>query len=422
MYITSLRPYAIKRLEELTSADILVGIPCYNNERTIEHVIQMTTHGLDRYFKGAKSVIFISDGGSTDDSREVAKEFQIKPWQEKLITIYRGPAGKGSALRSIFEAAVRLDVKACVVVDSDLRSITSDWVEWLVAPILEHGYQFVAPIYQRHKYDGTITNNIVYNLIRALYGKRIRQAIGGDFAFSHDVAAHYISRPVWDTDVARFGIDVWMTTEAITQGFKICQANLGVKIHDAKDPAAHLGPMFRQVVWTIFHLMEEHEAYWMGISGSEPVETFGQVEHIDPEPVPVNLEALVKKFQVGYAQFSPFWKSVFKPETFDMMTKAASLPVDDFRIPLLGWVHILYELAVAFHYWPMYQRQLLDVMSPLYMARVASFINDTLDMNSAEAEEAVERQAAAFEEHKSYLIKLWDKKEEEERPGTPPMI
>jgi glycosyltransferase involved in cell wall biosynthesis len=418
MYITSLRPYAVKRLEELSAADILVGIPCYNNEPTIQHVIQMTTHGLDRHFRDARSVIFVSDGGSTDDSREVAKEFQIKPWQEKLISIYRGPAGKGSALRSIFEAAVRLNVKACAVVDSDLRSITSDWVKRLLDPILERDYQFVAPVYLRHKYDGTITNNVVYNLIRTLYGKRIRQPIGGDFAFSGDVAAHYISQPVWDTDVARFGIDVWMTTEAITQGFKVCQANLGVKIHDAKDPAAHLGPMFRQVTWTVFHLMEEHEEFWRKISGSEPVKTYGEVEEVEPEPVTVNLEALVNQFQVGYAQFAPFWKTVFKPETFQVIALAAGLPAAEFRLPVLGWVHILYDLAAAFHHWPMHQRQLLDVVSPLYKARVASFINETLEMTSAEAELAVERQAKAFEENKGYLLEVWKHNGLEESPGV----
>lgn len=418
MYITSLRPYAIKRIEELTSADILVGIPCYNNERTIQHVIQMTTHGLDRHFRDFKTVIYISDGGSTDDSREVAKEFQIKPWQEKLISIYRGPAGKGSALRSIFEAAVRLGVKACAVVDSDLRSITSDWVKWLVDPILKRDYQFVAPIYLRHKYDGTITNNVVYNLVRALYGQRIRQPIGGDFAFSRDVAAHYINQPVWDTDVARFGIDVWMTTQAITQGFKICQANLGVKIHDAKDPAAHLGPMFRQVIWTVFHLMDEHEGYWRKVRGSQPVETFGEVEDVEPESVPVNLEALVEQYQVGYNQLGAFWKSIFRPQTFDIITQAAWLPPEEFRLPVLGWVRILYEVAAAFHHWPMHQRQLLDMVSPLYKGRVASFINETREMTSAEAEEAVERQAATFEDNKDYLLELWDEEAAPKVPAT----
>ncbi|MDT8274413.1 MAG: glycosyltransferase, partial [Desulfomonilia bacterium] len=135
-YSTAMRGYTAKRMEEIASADILIGIPCYNNETTIEHVIQMVTHGLNENFKNTRSVILIADGGSTDDTREVAKEFQIKPWQEKIVSIYRGPAGKGSALRSIFEAALLLKVKACAVVDSDLRSITSDWVSYLLEPVL----------------------------------------------------------------------------------------------------------------------------------------------------------------------------------------------------------------------------------------------------------------------------------------------
>ena len=220
-YNTAMRGYTSKRIEEVESADILVGIPSYNNEKTIAHVIQMVTHGLAMHYKDRRCVIFVADGGSTDDTREVAKEFQVKPWQEKIVSIYRGPSGKGTALRSVFEAAARLKVKACSVVDSDLRSITPDWVQHLLDPVLSRGYQFVAPVYLRHKYDATITNNIVYNLTRALYGKRIRQPIGGDFAMSMDVAKFYVDQDVWDSDVARYGIDIWMTTNAVTQNFRI---------------------------------------------------------------------------------------------------------------------------------------------------------------------------------------------------------
>ena len=56
-YDTALRGYTAKRIEEIESADILVGIPCYNNETTIAHVIQMVTHGLARYYKDRRSVI-----------------------------------------------------------------------------------------------------------------------------------------------------------------------------------------------------------------------------------------------------------------------------------------------------------------------------------------------------------------------------
>jgi len=409
-YDTALRGYTSKRIEEIESADILMGIPCYNNEQTIAHVIQMVTHGLAKHYKDKRSVIFVADGGSTDDTREVAKEFQIKPWQEKIVSIYRGPGGKGTALRSVFEAANRIKVQACAVVDSDLRSITSDWVKHLLDPVLSKDYQFVAPVYLRHKYDGTITNNIVYNITRALYGKRIRQPIGGDFAISREVAKFYAEQDVWETDVAHFGIDIWMTTNAITQGFRLCQSNLGAKIHDAKDPGQHLGPMFRQVVWTLCYLMERFEVQWKEIKGSEPVETFGHEGYVEPEPVNVDIDGMIEHFKTGFQQFSSLWKDIFSKASFDEIENAVEMDSNRFYLSTDAWAQILYELAATFHSWNVNRYKLIDVMTPLYYARVASFVRQSWDMSSQEAEELVEDQALKFEEHKEYLIKVWDQK------------
>jgi glycosyltransferase involved in cell wall biosynthesis len=410
-YNTALRAYGAKRIEEIETADILIGIPCFNNEKTIERVIQMITHGLSKHYKEMRSVLFIADGGSTDDTREVAREFQLKPWQEKIVTIYRGPGGKGTALRSVFEAANRLKIKACAVVDSDLRSITPDWVKYLLDPVLDNGYQFVAPVYVRHKYDGTITNNIVYNLTRALYGKRIRQPIGGDFAISRDVVSFYVDKDVWETDIARFGIDAWMTTSVVAHNFRMCQSNLGVKIHDAKDPSQHLAPMFRQVMWTVFALMEEYEGYWKNVKGSEALETFGYEGTLEPEAVNINLDGMIENFKVGFQQLSALWHDIFSTESFQYIKEASEQDSSNFHLPTDAWVQILYELAATFHSWKINRHKLIDLMTPLYYARVASFVRQTWDMSSKEAEVLVEEQAVKFEEHKDYLIRMWDEKD-----------
>jgi len=409
-YDTALRGYTSKRIEEIESADILIGIPCYNNEKTISHVIQMVTHGLAKHYKQLRSVVLIADGGSTDDTREVAREFEIKPWQEKIISIYRGTGGKGSAFRSIFETAKRLNVKACMVVDSDLRSITSNWVKYLLEPILEKDYQYVSPVYSRYKYDGTITNNIVYNLTRALYGLRIRQPIGGDFSFAGQLASYYIEQDVWGTDVARYGIDVWMTTNAITNNFKICQSNLGVKTHDAKDPAESLGPMFRQVVHTLFVLMGKHESVWKAVKGSRTVPMFGTQKFMEPEPIQVDLERLVTEYKTGFRQFKGLYQDIFCSECFEELKRCATKAKTKFVMPVTTWVHVLYETAATFHSWKHNRTQLINLVTPLYLGRVASFINRTRKMTSSQAEEIVEEQAQVFEDYKDYLIQVWDEK------------
>jgi hypothetical protein len=180
------------------------------------------------------------------------------------VTVYRGVPGKGSGLRAVFEVAQFLKAKAAAVFDSDLISITPEWVRNTLEPIFQ-GYDYAAPDYNRYKFDGTITNTIAYNLTRTLYGYRIRQPIGGDFGLSLPLIKYYLDQDVWESDVAKFGIDIWMTTTAVVGGFNICQSRLGVKIHGEKDPSADLGPMFRQVVGTTFQLMERYEDYWRGL-------------------------------------------------------------------------------------------------------------------------------------------------------------
>ena len=274
-YLTALRDEVRGRIELIETADIVVGIPCYNNQTTIGNVVKQVSLGLHKYYPDKRSVIVVSDGGSVDDSREEARAVQVSPFQEIIVTIYRGVPGKGSALRAVLELARFLKAEACVVVDSDLRSISPQWIRNLLCPILNDEYQFVAPYYKRFKLDGTITNNIVYNMTRALYGRKVRQPIGGDFAFSREVVSEIYDQDVWDTDVGRFGIDIWLTTMALVKGFNICQARLGAKIHDAKDPSESLGPMFRQVVATMFSLMEENRSYWWDVQGSEEIPLVG---------------------------------------------------------------------------------------------------------------------------------------------------
>jgi hypothetical protein len=411
-YETALRAYARNRIEKIGKADVLIGVPCFNNETTIEHVLRTVSVGLAEHYPDRRCVVVVSDGGSTDDTREVAKEYEPRPWQEKLVFIYRGLGGKGTALRAIFEAAHGLQADACAVVDSDLRSISPAWVKSLIDPVLEDDYEYVAPIYTRYKYDGTITNNIVYNLTRALYGKRIRQPIGGDFAFSSRLAKHYLDQRVWETDIARFGIDIWMTLNAIVDDAKICQANLGLKVHDAKDPAEALGPMFRQVCGTFFNLMEENEDFWMSVDGSEAVPTFGEPSDDEPEAIQVNEERMIRSFQEGFRQFGPVWQAIFSPQVFSTLEAAAASEPSKYEFHTDTWVDLLYELAAKYCSMTVHRGAMLNVMTPLYLARVAGFIQRTRDMSSAEAEAVVEEQAHAFEARKDYLVRLWDEEHE----------
>jgi len=407
---TALRPWAIRRLEKIDKVDLVVGIPCFNNDSTIEHVIDSASEGIAKYYKDLKSVIIISDGGSTDDTRELAKEKTVSPFIEKIVTIYRGIPGKGSALRMIFEAVNCLNAKACILCDADLRSITPEWIKALGDPVLVHSHDFVAPIYSRYKYDATITNNIAYNLTRALFGKRIRQPIGGDFGLSGKMINYYFyhEKDIWMTDIAKFGIDIWMTFSAIMQDVSIAQAFLGTKVHDVKDPVESLGPMFRQVVHTIFQLMEIYEDKWKNIKRSVPVPTYGKSTNGEVEEFSVDIHGMIRNFKEGFNNFSALWERIINPQSFTVLKNLAKKNnPNQFQIPKEDWAKIVYDFAVTFHRWKRDRGKLVDIMRPLYYACVASFINETSEMNTAEAEKIIDHQAQVFEDLKPYLLEKW---------------
>jgi len=407
-----------EQIKQVESADIIVGIPSFNNARTIAHVVRAVQAGLAKYFPDHRAVIVNSDGGSSDGTMEVVQNSSIGDFAAillhhriqpiaKIAFPYSGIPGKGSAFRAIFEIAQTLDAKACVVVDSDLRSITPEWIELLVKPVLDGGFDYVAPLYHRHKFDGTITNSIVYPLTRALYGKRVRQPIGGDFGFSGKLARFYLTRDVWESDVARFGIDIWMTTTAIANGFKVAQSFLGAKIHDAKDPGVDLSNMLYQVVSATFDLMENHAEVWKPIRGSEPVTTFGFEYTVGLDHVNVNTARMLKLFREGLLNLREIWLDILGAGDLREVERLAVLDDSEFRFPIGLWTRIIYDYAIAFHLGRLPKEHLLKSLVPLYVGKTASFILEVDPMQQDEAEAEIEKLCMEFESSKDYLLTSW---------------
>jgi len=416
--VTLLNEDLSARLDEAGEVDIVVGIPSFNNARTVAHVVRAVAGGLAKYFPDRKSIIVNSDGGSTDGTREAVMGADVDhdslllvshrvPTIQRITTPYLGIPGKGSAFRTIFAVTERLKAKACVVVDSDLRSITPHWVELLAAPVLDRGFDYIAPFYLRHKYDGTITNSIIYPMTRTLFGRRIRQPIGGDFGISARVASRFLTKDVWETDVARFGIDIWMTLTAMAEGFRLGQSYLGAKLHDAKDPGADLTAMFRQVVSALFGLMETYEGVWQKVNSSEPVPMFGLPFDVGLEPIPVDVERMKRAYQQGLRDLDGIYRTFLSPSTIEGLVAAAARTGDDFRVEDDLWVRLVYEVAAAYHGRRLDRDHLLQSLIPLYLGRTGSFVLDVRDADAVMVEAKIETLAREYETQKPYLLECW---------------
>jgi len=389
-------------LGHVESADIVVGIPSYRNAGTIGHVVRTVVQGLRGSFGHMRAVIVNADGGSNDGTTDAVRA--ALDGHPAVVGEYRGIPGKGSAFRAIFEAAAHLGASSCAVVDSDLRSITPQWIERLLGPVCAGHTDYVTPLYARHKHDGTITNTIAYPVTRALYGARVRQPIGGEFGFSGALAKAFLEGGalggnVWDTDVAKFGIDIYMTTTALVRRARIAQAFLGAKVHDPKDPGSDLGPMFRQVVGTLFRMAARNAEAWRAVDGSETVRVVGVVETVDPEAVNADVRVLDRKLEEGKRTHEAEWREVLSSSSLDA--------VADGDIDAGAWARIVFDMLGAAARAPERTDAIVDSLVPLYYGRVARFIRDAERMTTAQAERLVEEQAVAFERAKSRLVERW---------------
>lgn len=403
----------VENPDRVTSAEIVVGIPSYNEANNISIPVQMASRGLLDFYPSNSSVIINVDNHSTDGTKEAFLGTLIKV-PKIYISSPEGVKGKGVNVHNLLEVSAELGAKAILLLDADLTSITPRWIESFLEPIYD-GYDFVVPIYTRHKYDGTITKNIAYPLLRTLYGLRVRQPIAGDFGISGKLARCFLVEKTWTDNVFNFGIDIWMTTIAICRNFNVGQTFLGSsKAHRTKDPAG-LGMMLSQVVGTMLQLMVDFEYLWKDIFASRPSVIYGfglgQKESY-PEMV-VDTVRLFDHFLNGFKSYSKIWRAVLMPENWKTIRNLKNRRWNQFILGNEVWARILFDFAVAFRSHNIERNTLLEALIPLYHSCTLSFVNKTADMGTQETEIYLENFSRVFEEEKQYLINRWDQSAKE---------
>lgn len=390
--------------KSIRKTDLIIGIPSYNEADNIAFVSQICDEGLLQYFPKYKSVIINVDNNSPDDTQSAFLNTKTKT-PKIYISTPSGIKGKGNNFYNLFCEAQNLDAKAIVVVDADLRSITPEWIRDLALPILENKFDFVTPLYSRNEYDGTITNMICYPLLYGLLGKDIRQPIGGEFAFS-DKYVDFVLKQSWHETTRQYGIDIFMTLNAILGDFKTCKVGLGAKIH--KPSAPKLGPMFTQVVDTLFKTLISNKSQWESIRGIEELPSYGKVEFSQPQSLSVDYKEMKATAQCGFNINQEILFNALDPSVYEKLSQMYKKGKINISVGL--WSQVVYDCLHAYSLNGK-DSNLIEALKPLYFGRVISFIRQTLDMDYISSENEIQRQARYFYKNRNRLIRKYPEKE-----------
>jgi glycosyltransferase involved in cell wall biosynthesis len=396
--------------------EIIVGIPSYLEADSIGFVTQQVDRGLQKYFSNYETLIVNVDNNSEDNTKEA---FLAAPatTQKKYISTPPGVRGKGNNFFNLFKfcMAQTPDLRAVVVVDADLKSITPEWIKHLAEPVLK-GYDYALPRYSRHQFDGTITNHICHPLLDGLVGANIRQPIGGEFAFSPALVKHWLEQK-WLQSTRLYGIDIFMTLKALLGKFKICEVGLGAKIHKASSPK--LGPMFTQVVTTFFEMILSHKSQWIDISPSDvrPKPLFGMKRLAPPQELAVDIRALKEQLRSEVMSREKLLKRYLSDYLFINFRRMVAH--DHFEMNTLFWTQAVYQLLFAFDTGSrQVKNDIVEALKPLYFARSVTFDYETWKYRIDYAEEAIMEQSMAFASQKPYFYGLYLKRARRKGKGA----
>jgi hypothetical protein len=411
----------LRQLINVGEVDILVGLPTHNNGKTIGSIVRAIQSGILRWFPRERAVIINADGGSRDGTTELVKGVSIDDARpasnlyalrtlHSISTIYAGSPESGIALRTILAAAELLRAKACVVMSPESSSIEPESVSKLLGPIYHDGFDLVTPTYRRHKFEGLLITNLLYPMIRALYGVRIREAYTPEFGFSGRLGSQFLGQNAWNDGTAGVGVELRFTLAALAGGYGIRQSFLGERDHIERR-AADLVPALRQTVGALFSALEPDFPVWSAVVGSQPVATTGADHEVLLEPMRVNRKRLREMFSTGVAELESVFHSILSPSTIAELQRIAGLGDEEFQYPAELWVRTVYEFAAAYQKSVISRDHIIQALAPLFRGRAFTFLMENRNASAEDVENNVEGLCLDFERLKPYLLQMWKSRE-----------
>ena len=411
----------LRQLINVGEVDILVGLPTHNNAKTVGTIVHTIRSGILRGFPRDRAVIINADGGSHDGTPELITGVSIDDVRpdssvyalrtlHAISTKYASTPHAGIALRTILAAAELLRAKACVVISPESENIVPEWISNLLRPVYRDGFDLVSPTYRRNKFDGLLMTNLLYPMVRALYGVRIREAYMSDFGFSGRLGSQFLGQNQWNDGIGEDGIELRLTLAAVTGGFRVSQSFLG-----KKDPverrAADLVPTLRQSVGVLFSALESDFEVWRTVSGSQEVPTTGSELELLLDPLRVNRKRLRDMFVRGVSELESVFQSILSPSTLAELKRIAGLTEEEFRYPAELWARTVYEFAAAYQKSVISRDHIIQALAPLFRGRVFTFVVENRNGSADDVAKNIEGLCLEFERLKPYLLDIWKSRE-----------
>jgi glucosylglycerate synthase len=317
--------------------------------------------------------------------------------------------GISNAYRKVLAVGGKLGARACGLAASTPRKSSAQWIYRLIQPVLNLGFDLVAPCYTRQKMEGLLNRSVLAPLHRALYGEQLQNPMGPDFGVSGKLLQQLLRQDSTRRHGTEGGTLASIAVSAAFGGFQVCESQLGVRSQRPTD-WGNLSSLLAEILGAVFVEMEGRPAYWQSIRGSRVLPRFGSPDVALPGTTPtpgLDVQGMRESFQLGTQNLQDVWGLILPPTTLLELRRMCRLPKDQFRFPDQVWARVVYDFALGHRLRIINRDHLLRSFTPLYLGWIASYALEIESAGIAEADSRIEKLSKAFEENKSYLVSRW---------------
>lgn len=434
-----------KHLAELAhygEADIVIGIPFYNEEDELVKGIAALQQGLKAYCPGCRTLIVCVGthvGEQTLARLAESKVLSGEPQTYAFLLDHPDLVGKGWGVKALLKIASALHGDLAIFEADFVTSLqdlaSEEWLRLLLDPIRKSGYELTLGCFERHPFRDSLALNLVSPLIAATYGFHISDPLGDEMALSNNLVNKLVAKgTTWFEDVYHYGIGVWIVTTALANGMAICESSLGAKqtrrFNGKQEVVAH------QIIRTLFRQIAEHYKLWSKqgevlrypATVGVPCCSWAMAEKPD-------FAAAFAKFRDGFnASTANMLKKILPEEAYAKLNFLVEAPREQYAFPDELWAEVLFHLLLAVTFRSEYTRDDLvnAVIAMLHGRRAHTALNldaiqSRLLVDLAEnrnllallVSQETTQQIRYFHGERHRLIAQWEHLAETSRPVLP---
>ncbi len=299
-------------------------------------------------------------------------------------------------------AAREHEARAILMLGPGAESLSESALRDLAGAVSNSAVDLAVPHYSLPPNAGLVNSAILYPLVRALFGSRVRFPLSIDMCFSIRMADRLAATAQRWVHLNQPDAILWPVSEAAVSGLSVEEIYVGQRM--LPQPAEpNINAILTLVTGSLFADIEAKAAFWQRPRRLPPDQrSFPAIHGIEGE---IDIAPMVEAFRLAFSNLQEIWSLVLAPNSLLGLKRLSIVDPAAFRMPENLWARIVFDFLVAYRLRTLNRGHLLGALIPLYLAWVAGHLNVVKSGTSSEAH--VEAVAAAFESDKQYIVSRW---------------